>query len=158
MIWMQHLVDRMQDGYRDKFIIKDLQKEGVSNVFSEDSKKKRKLQEVGNIELYELSETVRTTQCLICLKHSKQGTIYCGFGKCLILSQQHEDKIRRRIDIPAQPLYAVRRGRQGVRHAPEEWQYIDWKAVDAAQNCKKRRCTSIARRWRDKASYRDTRQ
>ena len=35
----QHLVDKLQDGYRDKFIIKDLQQEGVSNVFSEDSKK-----------------------------------------------------------------------------------------------------------------------
>ena len=39
MTEMQHLVDRLQDGYRDKFIIKDLQQEGVSNVFSEDSKK-----------------------------------------------------------------------------------------------------------------------
>ena len=153
---MQNLVDRLQDGYRDRSIIKDLKQEGVSNVFSEESK--RKLKEMGNIELYELSETVRTTQCPTCLKHSKEGTIYCGCGKCLIPSQEHADKIKRRIDILADPLYVVKRGRQGERHGPEEWQYHHWKAVDAAKNCKKREYTSIARRWRDDASYRDTQQ
>ena len=61
---MQNLVDRVQDAYRDKSIIKDLKKECLSNVFSEESK--RKLKEMGNIELYELGETVRTTQCPTC--------------------------------------------------------------------------------------------
>ena len=51
-----------------------------------------------------------------------------------------------------------KRGRQGERQGPEEWQYHHWKAVDAAQNCKKREYTSIARSWRDDASYRDTQQ
>ena len=41
-----------------------MKQEDLSNVFSEESK--HKLKEVGNIELYELSETVRTTQCTIC--------------------------------------------------------------------------------------------
>ena len=39
------------------------QQEGVSNVFSKESK--RKLKEMDNIELHELSETIRTTQCPI---------------------------------------------------------------------------------------------
>ena len=43
----------MQDGYRDKSIIEDLKQEGVSNGFSEESQ--RKLEKMGNIELYELS-------------------------------------------------------------------------------------------------------
>ena len=38
MTWMQNLVDKLQEGYRDKSIIKDLKQEGVSNVFSEESK------------------------------------------------------------------------------------------------------------------------
>ena len=65
---MQNLVDRLQDGHLDKSIIKDLEQDGVSNVFREESK--RKLKEMGNIELHELCETVRTTQCPICSKHS----------------------------------------------------------------------------------------
>ena len=63
MAEMQNLVDRLQDGSRDKTIIKDLKQEGVSNVFSEESK--RKLKEMGHIELYEQSEAVRTTHCPI---------------------------------------------------------------------------------------------
>ena len=54
MTEMQNLVDKLQDGYRDKSIIRDLKQEVVSNVFSEESK--RKLKEMGNIELYELGE------------------------------------------------------------------------------------------------------
>ena len=110
---MGHLVDRLQDGYCDKSIIKDLKQEVVSNVFSEESK--RKLKELDDIELNELGESVRTTQCLICLKHSTEGTIYCGCGWCLIPSQEHAD-------ILADPRYAVRRGKQGQRHGNEEWQ------------------------------------
>ena len=91
MTEMQNSVDRLQHGYRDKSIIKDLKQEDVSNAFSEESK--RKLKEMGNIDLYELSETVRTTQCLICSKNSDEGTIYFGCGKCLIPSRHHADNI-----------------------------------------------------------------
>ena len=64
MTEMRHLVDSLQDGYRDKSIIKDLKSEVVSNVFSEESK--RKLKEMGNVELYELGVSVRKTQCPVC--------------------------------------------------------------------------------------------
>ena len=135
---MHNLVDRLQDGYR----------ECVSDVFSEESK--RNLKEMGNIELYELSETVRTTRCPICLKHSKYGTIYCGCGKCLIPPNEHEEKIRKRIDILAEPLYVVKRGRQGQRHDHEEWQYHHWKAFDAAKKLQQTRvyvyCKTVERR------------
>ena len=73
---MQNLVG---DGCRDKSIIEDLKQKGVFNVLSEESK--RKLEEMANIELYERSEIVRTTQC------PKEGTIYCGCEKCLIHSR-----------------------------------------------------------------------
>ena len=39
MIEMQNVVERLQDGYRDKSIIKDLKQEGVSDVSSEESKR-----------------------------------------------------------------------------------------------------------------------
>ena len=87
MTEMQHLVDRLQDGYRDKSTIEDLTQEGVSNVLNEESK--RKLKEMVNMELYELSETVRTTQCPSCLEHSEEGAIYCGCRKSLKHSQEH---------------------------------------------------------------------
>ena len=42
MTEMQILVGRLQDGYRDKSVIEDLKQESVSNVFSEESKRKSK--------------------------------------------------------------------------------------------------------------------
>ena len=113
---MENLVNELQDGYSDKSIIEDLKQEGVSNAFSEAAK--RKLKEMGNNELYELSETVRPTQCPMCLKHCRKGTIYCGCGECLIQTQEHEDRTKSRIDILADPLYVVTRGRAGERHGP----------------------------------------
>ena len=56
MTEMQNLVGRLQDGHRDKSIIK-----------------KRKLKEMGNIELNELGESVGTTQCPTCLRQSEEG-------------------------------------------------------------------------------------
>ena len=53
---MQNLVG---DRCRDKSIVEDLKQKGVSNVLTEESK--RKLEEMANIELYERSEAVRTT-------------------------------------------------------------------------------------------------
>ena len=72
---IQTLVDRLQDGSRSTSIQKDLKQEGVSNVFSEASK--RAVKEMCTIELYELGETVRTTQCPTCLRHSEEGTVHC---------------------------------------------------------------------------------
>ena len=66
---IQTLVDRLRDGSRSKAIQKDLKQEG-SNVFSEASK--RAIKDMGNIELYELGETVRTTQCPTCFRHSEK--------------------------------------------------------------------------------------
>ena len=50
----QTIVDKLQDGYRTKFIINDLGKKGISNVFSEASR--RTITELSNIALYDLGE------------------------------------------------------------------------------------------------------
>ena len=71
MTEMQNLVERLQDGFKD---LKKRRRE----------ESKRELKEMGNIEVYELVETVRKTQCPICVKRSREGTIYCGCRKCLI--------------------------------------------------------------------------
>ena len=133
--------------------IKDLKQEG-SNVFSEASKRAGS-QIVGNIELYEFGETARTTQCPTCLRHSKEGTVYCVCGECLIPSSEQTERIKNRIDI-----VSVRRQTRihGLRHGLEDWQYHHWKAKDATKNSNKREYTTIAKRWKDDPSYRETQQ
>ena len=96
-------------------------KQERSNVFSEASKRATK--EIGNLELYELEETVRTTQCLACSRHSKKwdGVLRCG--KCLMPSLEQSERIRNRIDIIPDPLYIVKKRVRGERRGHEDWQY-----------------------------------
>ena len=114
---------------------------------------KRAIKEMGNIELYDLGETVRTTQCPACLRHSKEGTVYCVCGKCLMPSPDQTESIKYRIDIISDPLYVVQQGVRGVRHGPGEWQYHHWKAQDATKNVRKRDYTTIAKRWQYDPSH-----
>ena len=95
---IQTLVDKLQDGYRTNSIINDVGKKGISNVFSKAS---------GNIKLYELGETVRTTQCPSCLRYAKKGTIFCLCGKCL-MPRLNKEKIKNRIGIISNPLYVIK--------------------------------------------------
>ena len=71
---MQTLVDRLQGGYRTKSIMNDLKRNGVSNEFSEASR--RTIEEMGNIELHQLGETVRTnlvfSSLILCTSSNKE--------------------------------------------------------------------------------------
>ena len=131
---IQTLVDRLPDGYRTKSIMKDLKQEGISNVFSEASR--RTIKEMGNIEFFELGETVRTTQCPSCIRYSKEGTAYCLFGKCLI-------------DL----VHVIKQGTRGERHGLDDLQYHRFTATAATTNVQKRGFTIIANRWKDDPSY-----
>ena len=107
---------------------------------------------MGNIELY------RKTQCPTCLKHSKEGTIYCGCGKCLMPSPGQREKIKNRTDILADLQNVVKRVKAGERHGPEEWHYHHWKAADASRNGRKREYESVAKKWIEDPDYRVTQQ
>ena len=89
-------MDKLHDGDRTNSIINDLGKKGFFNIFSEASR--RTIKERDDIEFFELGETVRTTQCPSCSTYSKEGTVYCLCGKCLTLSSEQTEKIKKRID------------------------------------------------------------
>ena len=44
---------------------------------------KKMIQEVGNIELFELLETDLKTQCKACLSYWSEGIVYCTCGHLL---------------------------------------------------------------------------
>ena len=93
MTKMQTSVDKLQDRYRTKSIIKDLEI-GISNTFI--VAPRRTIKELGNIELYDLGEITKTVQCPSFLKYSKERTVCCLCGICLIPSLEHR-KIKSRI-------------------------------------------------------------
>ena len=59
----------------------DLQQNKGYNPFSTTSKKM--IQDVGNVELFELFETDPKTQCKACLSYWSEGIVYCTCGHLL---------------------------------------------------------------------------
>ena len=70
----------------------------------QDAKKKK----WATLSFSKLSETVSTTRCSSCLLFSKEGTVYCLCGQCLMPSLEQTEKIKNRIDIISDPLYVVK--------------------------------------------------
>ena len=71
-------------------------------------------------------------------------------------SPEQTEKIKNRIDLISDPLYVVKQGTRGERHGPEDRQYNHWNAQDATTIFQKRGFTTIAKRWKDDPSYRET--
>ena len=60
---------------------RDLQQNKAYNPLSPESK--RMIQDVGNVELFQLFETDPKTQCKACLSHWSEGIVYCTCGHLL---------------------------------------------------------------------------
>ena len=90
-------------------------KKGISNTSSDASR--RTIKEMGNIEVCEPGETVKTTQCPSCFKYSKEGTVYCLCGTCHMHSPEPTEKIKNRIGIISNPLHIIKKvNQENVMH------------------------------------------
>ena len=74
----------------------DLQQNNVYNPFSDDSK--AMIREMGNVELFELCETIPKVQCSECLLYWNQGVIYCTCGHLSVESECSEIFCQWRLD------------------------------------------------------------
>ena len=88
---LPHSVVKQADNYRVRELVKkienhphrqslqrDLQQNKAYNPFSSTSKKM--IQDMGNVELFELFETDPKTQCKECLSYWSEGIVYCTCG------------------------------------------------------------------------------
>ena len=124
-------------------------------MFSEASK--RAIKEMGNLELYELGETVRTTQCLACLRHSKEGTVYCGVVGVGCPRQNNQKEAE--IELISSLIFCMSSNREYVENAMDTkiGSTITGKPkMPRKKNSKKREYTTIAKRWKEDPSYRET--
>ena len=53
-------------------------------------------------------------------------------------------------------MHVIKQGTSGERRGLNDWQYHHWTATAATTNVQKRRFTTIANRWKDDHSYRET--
>ena len=78
---VRELVKKIENHPDRHALQQDLRQNKAYNPFSAESK--RMIQEVGNVELFELFETDPKTQCKACLSYWSEGIVYCTCGHLL---------------------------------------------------------------------------
>ena len=116
---------------------RDLQQNKAYNPFSPESK--QMIQDVGNVELFELFETDPETQCKACLSNWSEGIVYCTCGHLLKETVANRRFIKFSMDLLSIPEYVIKKGRpHGHRYGklPENKEYH--LVHNLKKRCKKR--------------------
>ena len=128
---------RVQEHPRREALQADLQQNNVDNPFSNNSK--AMIREVGNVELFELCETIPKVQCSQCLLYWNQGVIYCTCGHFSVESESRRKFNKLRLDALSVPHYVIKKVRlHGARHGKTEEQKEYHIAFNAWKRCRKR--------------------
>ena len=82
---VQEFVKKIESHPHREALPADLQQNNVYNPISNNLK--AMIRELGNVELFELCETIPKVQCSQCLLYWHQGMIYCTCGQFLVESE-----------------------------------------------------------------------
>ena len=115
------------------------------------------IREMGNVELFELRETIPKVQSSDCILHWNQGIVYCTCGHLLVGSESSQNFHRWRLDALSIPHYVTRKGRpRGARHGKTEAQKQHFLAHNARRRCIKKNFDGIHDRFQRDSVYRDS--
>ena len=109
---------------------------------------KKMIQDVGNVELFELFETDPKTQCKECLSYWSEGIVYCTCGHLLKEIVANIGVIEYTMDFLSIPEYIIKKGRpHGHRYGktPENKEYH--LVHNLKKRCIKRKFTGIHDRF-----------
>ena len=132
-ISVRELVQKIENHPNRHAIQQDLRQNKAYNPFSAESK--QMIQEVGNVELFDLLETDSKTQCNACQSYCSEGIVYCTCGHLSKETVANRGFIEYTLDFLSIPEYVIKKGRlHGHRYGklPEN------KAYHLANNLKKR--------------------
>ena len=98
------------------------------------------IRELGNVELFELCETIPKVQCSHCLLDWNQGIVYCTCGQCFVDSESRGNFHKLRLDVLSILNYVIKKGRShGAQHGKTKEQ----KEYQIAWNAWKRCCKKV---------------
>ena len=116
---LPHSVVKQADNYSGRELVKkiknhphrqplqrDLQQNNAYNTFSATSKKM--IQDMGNVELFELFETNPQKQCKECLLYWSQGIVYCTCGHLLKESAASRGVIQYTLNLLSNQNYVIK--------------------------------------------------
>ena len=130
---VRELVKKIENHPLRHSLQRDLQQNKAYNPFSTTTKKM--IQDVGNVELFELFETDPKTQCKECLSYWSEGIVYCTCGHLLKEIVANRGVIQYTLDLLSIPEYIIKKGRpHGHRYGKTQ----EKKEYQLAHNLKKR--------------------
>ena len=109
---VRELVKKIESHPHRQALQADLQQNNAYNPFSEESKKM--VRDMGNVELFELCETIPKVQCSECLLCWNQGIVYCTCGHLLRESESRRHLHQWRLDALSIRTMSSRRGGRDV--------------------------------------------
>ena len=146
ILGLPHSVVKKADNYRVRELVKKienhphwqslqrgLQQDEAHNPFS--AKSKKMIQDVGNVEQFELFETDPETQCKACLSYWSEGIVYCTCGHLLKETVANRGFIEYTLDLVSIPNYVIVKGRP---HGHIYGKTNEQKEYHQAHNSKKR--------------------
>ena len=143
---VRELVKKIENHPHRQSLQQDLQQNKACNPFSTTTKKM--IQDVGNVELFELSETDPKTQYKECLSCWNEGIVYRTCGHLLKDIAANRGFVEYSLDLPSIPEYVIKKGRpHGHRYGktPEKKEYHQ--AHNLKKRCIKREFTGIHDRF-----------
>ena len=143
---VRELVKKFENHPHRHSLQRDLQQNEAYNPFS--TMTKQMIQDVGNVELFELFETDPKTQCTECLSYWSEGIVYCTCGHLLKETVANRSFIEFTLDRLSIPEYVIKKGRpHGHRYGktPEKKEYH--LAHNLKKRCIKRGFTGIHDRF-----------
>ena len=112
---VRELVKKIESHPHRRALQADLQQNNAYNPFSEESKVM--IRDMGNVELFELCETIPKVQCSECLLYWNQGVVYCTCVHLLVESESSHNFHQRRLDVLSIQNYVIKKGRpRSARH------------------------------------------
>ena len=106
---VQELVKRIESHPHRRALQGDLQQNNVYNPFSDESN--AMIREMGNVELFELCETIPKVQCKECLLYWNQGIVYCTCGHLWKKSKASRGILQWTLDLLSIHNYVIKKVR-----------------------------------------------
>ena len=143
---VRELVKKIENHPHRQSLQQDLQQNKAYNPFGATSKKM--IQDMGNVELFELFETDPKTQCKECLFFLSEGIVYCTCGHLLKQSEANGGVIQYTLDLLSIANYVIKKGRpHGHRYGKTPEKKEDHLAHNLKKRCIKRKFTGIHDRF-----------
>ena len=135
---VRELIQKIENHPDRHALQQDLRQNQAYDPFSPESKKM--IQEVGNIELFELLETDPKTKCKARLSYWKVGIVYCTCGILQKETEANRGFVKYTMDLLSLPEYVIKKGRRhGHRYGKKPGDKEYYLANQFMKKCKKKK-------------------